>query len=375
MFSDLDPRSRWILLGLAAAGLSLRLGYVFLTREQAAHPDLFSFAPDALPFTHPFDTSPREPVFVWWLWLLGRLGLDSVAEIRAAGTLWFPPSLFLLFQLGRRLAGSPAAWTAAILFTFLPGQIQGDAVGLRHLLESAGLLLFLNALAFSPSLTPGFARAAGSFALITLTRLTYATSGALLLGWASLRSRRWKPLLAGIPAAILVLVHFANNRARFGDPLHSINLHTYWFANLENVGRPGFHPTEADRRKDVFRKSLTYRQWAFEAHTLPQYAGGTLVGYGRFLWDFPSKVYFRVGLPRAATGILLLWFFFSLGQALWTPRGRTLLIWTALLVFPYGFVGHVFWAGRFFLPFAPLALILMGRSGVEGWTRLRNAQR
>lgn len=365
MDSHVDNASRRTFWILAWLGLAIRLAYVYGTRDQGAHPDLFSFSPTLLPLTHPFDTSPREPVFVWWLWLLGKTGIHSVAAIRAAGTIWFVPSVWLLFRLARRWGGPVSAWIAIALFAFLPAQIQGDSIGLRHLLETTGLLVLLLFISEPPDQNGGFFRAAGSLAFLTLTRLTFATSGGLLLAWAALRTKRWVPLLAGIPAVILLLFHFHNNQVRHGDPLYSVNLHSYWFSNLEFIGRPGFPATDAERIKNTYKKSLTYRQWAFEYHTPAQYMKGTFVGFSRFFWDFFSKVYFRTGLPTLVTGIMLLWYLISWGFFLWLPAGKKVALWILFLVFPFGFIGHVFWAGRFFLPFTPLVLILMGQ-WIEG---------
>lgn len=342
-------------------GFLARVAWVVHDRAAAPHPDLMSFHPSQLPFTHPFDTSPREPFYVWWLWILGAVGADSTAAIRLLGTLWFLPNAFLLFQLVRRHWDDRTAWGALGLFAVLPGQIVSDGLGLRHLMETAGVLLFLTALRTDSTLGTrrSWFKAAGALAALVLTRVTYAATGGVFLTGAALKNRRWRPFFAGLPAALLLCFHLANNQRRNGDALYSVNLHSYWYANLEFVGRPGFHATDAERQRDVYRKSLTYRQWAFGAHTPAQYLAGTVQGYGRIFWTFFSQVYYRVGLPAVVTGALLALHLWGMLGALGGAPGRIALAALILLSFPYAFVGHVFWAGRFFVPFAPVALGLL----------------
>ncbi|HNI57192.1 MAG TPA: glycosyltransferase family 39 protein [Elusimicrobiota bacterium] len=355
-------------------GFLARVAWVVHDRAAAPHPDLMSFHPSQLPFTHPFDTSPREPFYVWWLWILGALGADSTAAIRLLGTLWFLPNAFLLFQLVRRHWDDRTAWGALGLFAVLPGQIVSDGLGLRHLMETAGVLLFLTALRTESSLESRrtWLQAAGAFAALVLTRVTYAVPGGIFLTAAAFKNRRWRPILAGLPAALLLCFHLANNQRRNGDALYSINLHSYWYANLEFVGRPGFPATEAERQRDVYRPSLNFRRWAFEAHTPAQYLAGTIQGYGRIAWTFFAQVYYRVGLPALLTGALLALHLWGLLGALGGTPGRVALAAWVLLNFPYAFVGHVFWAGRFFVPFAPLALGLLV-AGARDLTRRARA--
>lgn len=350
------------LLGLLAVlGFGVRAAYVLWTRDAAPHMDLGSFFPSALPFTHPFDTSPREPFFVWWLWALAKCGITSTAGIRLANALWFVPSLLLFFPLAARLLGRRPAWAAAALYAFLPGQVQSDATGLRHLIEGFGVLLLLGAVAAEPSLAAAgnWLRSAAALAVLALTRVNYAGSGLLLLAASALKGRAWRPLLALLPALLLLLGHLQNNRARHGDAMHSVNLHTHFFSNLEYIGRPGFSATFDEWQKNVYEPRLNFRQWAFERHTRWELVRDSAVGLWRGFWDFYDKVYFSLGLPSAARWLLLALYALGFGAALLTPGLRVIPLWLLLLTLPYAFVAHVFWAGRFFAPFAPLALLLV----------------
>lgn len=353
-FSGAEGRDRRLAAGLALAALALRLGYVLWTRGAAPHPDLGSFLPSSLPFTHPFATSPREPLFVWWLWLLGKLGAGSVTGIRLAGCLWSVPSLLLLRGLAAVFLGRRWALAAAALYAFLPAQVQSDALGLRHVIETPAVLLFCLAAA-RDGRDPR--RCAAALALLALTRVSYAFSGALLLAAQALRARSARPLLA-LLTLLLLAPHFADNKARHGEYLYSVTLHGRYIANMENLGRPGFPASVAEWQKDPYAPRLTARQWLFENHTRYELARDSLLGLFNGLWNFYFKVYFSIGLPIRAEIALLGLYLLGLGAAALTPGLRLPPLWLLLLTLPYAFTSHVFWAGRFFMPFAPLGLLL-----------------
>ncbi|MGQ0645482.1 MAG: hypothetical protein ACT4O3_08325 [Elusimicrobiota bacterium] len=349
-----------IFLGLLIlAGLAARLAWVAATRGDAAHPDLASFLAPAAAMSHPYDASWREPFFVWWLWLLLKLGAESTAALRAAGGLWFAPSAALLFLAARRLLGRRAAWPAAALFAFLPAQIQSDALGLRQSVETAALLGLLFLLLETPAL-PGRLRltgAAGAAAALVLTRISHLSSVFLLSAAAAWRARAWRPL--ALPAFVLLAAapFFHNAKVRFGDPLYTVNLTTYFHANMEYIGRPGFPATWEEWQKDVYKPSLTFRQWAFEYHTPREFAEESARGMVRCLWIFWEKIYFSVGLATAAKWFLLVLYAAGLASALFFPPWRFALAAYLLLLWPYAFPSHVFWAGRFFVPFSPFAVL------------------
>lgn len=369
-FSGPEGRRRAWLLALAALGLAARAGYVYWTRGAAPHPDLGSFLPASLPFSHPFDTSPREPLFVWWLWLLGKLGLGSLTAIRTAGCLWFLPSFFLFFSLATRLLGPGRALAAAALYAFLPAQVQSDALGLRNHLETFGLLLLLGALS-APARRREWLVPAAALALLVLTRVNYAAAGLVLLGVPAWRRRSLRPLLALLPALLALGLHLQNNFSRHGDALYSVNLHNRYIANMENLGRPGFPATVAEWQKDPYAARLTTRQWLFENHTPYELARDSVIGLGNGLWTFYWRVYFSLGLPGRAVVLLLGLYLLGFAFAALTPGLRRLPAWLVLLTLPYAFTSHVFWAGRFFTPFAPLALLLAVCGAGAAWDVLR----
>jgi 4-amino-4-deoxy-L-arabinose transferase-like glycosyltransferase len=356
---------------LAAAGLLLRLAYVWHTRAEPPHPDLGSFLPASVGFAHFFDTCPREPFHVWWLWLIGKFGAVSTAGIRLAGTLWFLPSFLLFCRLARRLLGERAALAAALLYVFLPAQVQSDCLGLRHVIEIFGVLLLLNTLFLPEGLRPRLAAggAAVSFITLVLSRVNYAGSGLLAAAYAGLRLRSPRPLLALLPALLLLGGHLYNNKARTGDFLYSVNMHTYFFTNLEYIGEPGFPATYEDWQKAPHTPALKFRAWAAR-HSPAEFLAGCAEGLYRGLWDFYLKVYFAAGLPAMLTWALLLLYAAGAAACALDARLRFLPVLLLLFNLPYAFVAHVFWAGRFYTPFAPLALLCCVRAGELALERL-----
>jgi hypothetical protein len=349
-----------MLWALAAAGMAVRWAHVFVTRAEPPHTDFASFANPALTMAHPYDTSFREPAFVWWLRLLGGLGVHSHPWVRAFTALWFVPVFFMAAEIADRSAGGKVSLAAAVLYAFLPAQVHADGLALRHGLEAFGVALLVRTLLRSPDLKDRgpWARAAGAAALLTLTRINFLASAALLLGWRALRGRSLRPLAALLPAVLLLLPHLWNNHRRFGDAFYSVNYHSYWFGNLEDIGKPGGPASYEDWHKDPYRKSRNFLDWRFKGRPLLSLARDLAVGLPRSLAVFYREVYFEEDLPASATWALLGLYALGFAAALRDPAGRT--VTEALIAFslPYALVIHVFWAGRFFVPFTPLVLAL-----------------
>lgn len=351
-----------VLALLAAAGLAARWIQTAMTAADAMHPDFGSFLQAAEVMRAPFDTGVREPGFVWWLWILKTCGAASNAAFRGATALWFLPALAGLHVLARRFLPPWGAWAAVAFYAFLPAQVQADTLGLRHVLEAAGVVWLLAALTQEQARSPwlALATAAAAAALLVACRVTHLATVGLLLAFALLRTRRAWPLAALLPALLIAGLHMRHNAAAFGNPTESVDRHTYWFANLEYIGRPGFPASMEEWQKDSYKKSLTFRQWAFQSHTPGEFVQETFLGYFRCLHIFFQKVYFSPGgrlqpLAWIPVGLYL----FGLGLAFLRPSHRPLAAALSVFLLPYAFVSHVFWAGRFFVPVSPFVLILM----------------
>jgi hypothetical protein len=91
-------------------------------------------------------------------------------------------------------------------------------------METTGLLVLSKALLQAPArpFRRTFLETAGSLAALVGTRLTYATSGGILIALAAWRARRPWLLLSGIPAALILGLHLLNNQKHFQDPIDEI---------------------------------------------------------------------------------------------------------------------------------------------------------
>jgi hypothetical protein len=78
-----SPKGRlfWTTLLVIAGGFFFRLWYLSWSPYES--PDTGVFLQLSRTMTHPFDTSPREPVFVWWMGLLDRWELSSFKPTQA----------------------------------------------------------------------------------------------------------------------------------------------------------------------------------------------------------------------------------------------------------------------------------------------------
>ncbi|HNC74715.1 MAG TPA: hypothetical protein PK362_07530 [Elusimicrobiota bacterium] len=369
---SLSRRARLSLFAVLGLGYAARVGWIFQDKASSPHPDLPSFIEPSLRLLNPFDSGMREPGFVWWLWLIRQFGVSGFLGIRLVTALWFIGTAAFVFFLARRLLGEKRAWIVLGFYSFLPTQIQADGLGMRHLVESFGMAWMLWALLTAEGLSPSrrWVHAAASVALLVMVRISFLGSSALFLLYGALR-RRSRALLAALaPALFLLFFHFRANERRFGDPFYTINIHSYWFANAEFIGQPGFPASFEEWQKDAHRKTLTYRQWMFDRHSPMEIVGAHLVGYYRFFWFSPEKTYFPAWfgpLRWLALGALLVGF----GTAFYSAALRPVLMAMTFYAWPYAFPGHVHWAGRFFVPVSYLFLILIVAGGETLWGFLR----
>jgi hypothetical protein len=353
-------RSRW-LWALAAAGLAARLAFIYATRAEAPHTDFASFLSPSQTLAHPYDTSFREPLFVWWLWFLGKLGITAYPWIRAATALWFLPCLFLAARTADRLTDGKTGLAAAALYAFLPSQIHADGLALRHLMEGAGAAWLVVVLLENPGLSDrkSWGGAAGAAAALALTRINHLFGAGALLALTALRAKSFRPAAAVLPAILALLPHLAHNARAFGDPLYSVNVHSRWFSNLENIGKPGFPATQEEWQKAPYQGGERFADWRFRGRSPFRLLADAALGTFKTLTTFYKTVYFSENLPAAAGWVLFGLYLVGFAAALGAPPGRTVCAALVLFSFPYALVIHVFWAGRFFVPFTPWVLPLV----------------
>lgn len=353
-------RQWFFLIVVLILGYAARVGWILSDKAALPHPDLPGFIEPSLHLINPFNTGMREPGFVWWLWLIRHCGITSFIGIRLVTAVWFFGTSVLLFLLSRHLMGRKRAWAVVCLYAFLPTQIQADGLGMRHLVESFGMAWMAWLLLTGPTLTRSglWIHSAVCLALLVMTRVSFLGSGALMILYDAIRRRTWVQTTALAPALLLLLFHLRANERQFGDPFYTVNIHSYWFANAEFIGKPGFPSSFEDWQKNPHQKSLTYREWMFDHHTPAEIVGAHLVGYFRFFWYSPEKTYFPSWfgpLRWLLLGALLVGY----GLAPFSATFRPVLILMTIYAWPYAFPGHVHWAGRFFVPVSFLFLMLV----------------
>jgi len=370
------PREIVAMTTIMGVGLILRLIYIDVFRAQPFPPDVpWSVM---LSMQGPFDTVPKEPLFVWWLKGLYGAGAEGFLMVRTWTVLWYLPTAIVLWAGGRSILGRWSLFALG-LHAALPAQIAADANGERHVLETF-FTVVLWASMFYPRrqrILPGVT----ALAALTLTRLNLGAAGAL--AWATrLRSKKDIAVFgaAVITAGLCVLPHFTANWKKTGDPFYSVNLHAYWFANKEFIGQPGFARSAEEWQKDAYRPSLNYRQWAFRAHTPGIYLKETLAGYPRIFRLEIVNTLLGLKLPAPIRWALTTALLVGLLGSVVLPGFRPTLVLGVCLLFPFAFVSHVHMAPRFFVPTYPLVAItvaagirilaLGGRRAAARWRRI-----
>ena len=349
-----------LLLGLLILlGVVFRLLFIDYFRTQPFPPDLPWGIMQSM--QSPYDTIPREPLFVWWLWGLFKAGASGFLTVRTWTFLWYIPTALVLWVGSRRLLGR-WAWVVLVLYSALPAQIASDANGERHLLETFFTVLLWNALFIQglPDKVKSGGRGAVALAGMFLTRINLGVSA--VLAWGACVRRRNQGIvfaLGLLPSILLLLPHFMANKRKTGDYFYSLSIHSYWFANKEFIGQPGFPATFEEWQTDPYRPSLTYRQWAFEAHSFRDYVTETVLGYKRILGGHFASFHLSVKLPPWIRLWLVLCMAVGLCGGFWFSAFRGSILFLATLIFPFAFVSHVHMAARFYSNMAPLIYVFI----------------
>ncbi len=260
----------------------------------------------------------REPLWPWILraWFLIFPGTNASAmhcslfvSVAAMG---------LAAVVGRRVFGDFPGLIGVAALAITPEWIGMSARVLRHDLV---LLLILLGLGLKTWKTleraPYFRSSAWGLwgAAIMLTQFSFLLFVFPMLAWEAVRTR-WKPteyaLAAGI-LALLITPHLMFN-ARFqdsGDPLFSSSIHTLYYFNKENIGKPGFPSALEFRENPYVGEPMSTAEFFFKHHTFLEVVKIHLKGYWNlFVWVQPRIYLFRgvewLMLPGLLGGIELL---------------------------------------------------------------------
>jgi hypothetical protein len=226
-----------LLFVLLCAGAYLRWKQLAQSFLSPLFPDAEIAAAIAARMRHPWDTSVREPLWIWVIRINEWLGLDPSLRTRLFS---FGASLLLLvaaYVLARRyLSSVPTGLLTLALLTVHPYLVASSSTGLRTELQAAVLV----ATAFFALVPMAERRRVIGYSITAVVGvLTYL--GALLpavamLGWAWWKHRMHLRSVAIILTLIMLFLApvMAHNWIEFRDPLYSTNTFAaVWYRNYE----------------------------------------------------------------------------------------------------------------------------------------------
>lgn len=264
----------------------------------------------------------REPFFVLIVKAVLMLLGDSETHVRLVSFFASLLVIGLTYRLGTRLFGPLLGLTgAAVMAVNLP-LVRESVRGLRLEVELILLLLLVEVLFVHParSRTSGVGNLrapwprivlAGVLAgLLTLTRSTYLVPlmPVLVFGaWRCVPRRAW--LAAGLALCLMVglqLPHRWNMYRLHGNAFQDVSHYPHWFMNAELAGQqPSFR-----EKRDMWRiagegSGLTYGDYLFKLHTIPEVIVGTARGFWKMIRHMEVIAFHREVARR--TGLHLGW--------------------------------------------------------------------
>lgn len=308
--------TRFALAGTMVWAANLRLVELMQFGLAAPNADTIEYLNLAATMASPYDTSVREPLWIWmirgWSWLAGydtlpvriftvmiSVGLLVVAYrffrdytghplpgILVAALLGTNPYLVTLSTRGLRDEAFVAAVLCTTYFVFVRGttlSLRGQAVGLALSGAAAQLLRFNSYLFLVP----------------------------LLLVW-SWKQRSAKPHYALLPLVFIAAMsapHLIHNFRAYGDPMYSINVHAPWARNQEFlvIKRTGCEgcPSPAELTHDLYAGApVTATEYLLGMHSVQELASITGRGYLNFYLT-PTDLFATQTGTRSAGGYAL----------------------------------------------------------------------
>ncbi|MFN8391154.1 MAG: glycosyltransferase family 39 protein [Bdellovibrionota bacterium] len=367
--SSLQEKVSLWLVGIVA--LVYELKWLVASYKQPLDPDAQNYYLMADQMQSLYDTNVREPLIIWTsklgMWLFGA----DHFSLRLVGAFFFVLTAIGFYRFVRDVTGeSFVALAAALLFATNSFLRELAVRGVRDT-PTLSFLIMLSyfTLVRAPWLTDG-RRIAGlsvSWALLSLTRLSFLAPGLLLIGYAFWKHRLRKQLFA-LPLAAIVLAivpHLLNNQRVFHDPFYSLNIHAVWWRNYEfvikkKVGCEGC-PTEEEFNKSSYSGSpvSTFR-YVFLMRPLSETIGRALEGYKDML--FTDGDFFR-GMLGSKTSLWFWLFLVGLVSLFATKARDTLLVpLIAMNIFPFTYALDM--DIRLFSPFVPFMILCVGAAGM-----------
>lgn len=238
----------------------------------------------------------REPFFLMVAHAYFDVLGSSDFHLRVVSSTLSVLSVPLTFIAARRRLSWPAAFVVAGLVAFNRPLVDESFRGLRTELELCLVLVLYVLLDRRPSARPRWeAILTGLVGLaLVLTRTFYLPMILVAVG-ISFLARYRPPRRALLPlsmAAALVVGAVVGHRLamyeRQGDAFFDTASYARWNANVEQFERgghlshPELFPTEIEyiEQGPYFGPRITYAQYLFELHTVPQVVAGTAAGFG-----------------------------------------------------------------------------------------------
>ncbi|MBI4656602.1 MAG: glycosyltransferase family 39 protein [Elusimicrobia bacterium] len=311
-----------ILSVITAAGLILRCMMFYNYWNMPLEGDAVGYWNYArfLKISTPFNTGPREPLFIWLLWLAKTLFGDSERTSRFL-TLFFSCSIIpMTWMLARRLGMKISAHIAAIFAAINPFSVFMSVQGLQLEFFTFLILVFSSLWLEKRTSSSGAAGAA-----LILTRIQSAAAVFPLALITALKSRQ-KPgqvfVLFLLPALTLALVLVAA-KANTGRFTGNLDHAARYYAAAETKGDPGMAQSMGD---------MNLEKYLFSGNAVFRLALKTAEGYFQIIFN-PFNSFNRIFLNSHYSrpwNILLLPFLWS---GLWfflSGRGNRSFLWLPL---------------------------------------------
>jgi 4-amino-4-deoxy-L-arabinose transferase-like glycosyltransferase len=277
------------LVGLAGA----TRWHVLLNRVyRGLDPDVITVAAIARQMRHLYDTSFREPLWVW----MARASLGIVHDPEWAMRLYSFVLSLLIVVIGYRLVRDylqdlGTALLTSLLLASHEYLIASSARGLRTELYMFALAAVVYFLFVPSSRLKSSRRIAGlslSVAAATMTQLGTLITAIPLLVLARYRHRlSWRAVvLPLVVTAAAIAPYLRYSQMKFHDPLWSQNVHASFYRNYEylavtNVGCDGCPSRQEYATNSYAGRPVTMNEYIFGMHPLSVVTGRVLSGYGQ----------------------------------------------------------------------------------------------
>ena len=380
---------------LVLAGAWLRLGFLVGALSAPLDPDAQGYLVYATKFSltgphHPYSAhfGEREPLYIGLAHFFLRLVGGGDYHLRLFTFLLSLTLIWASARFGRARFGLAGGTFIGALVAFnWPLSFESP----RGLRLEAEVLLWLGFLwvAFLWRRPSGWVKAlaiglvGGALALLRTTYLPVVVAlSAVAFVEHPRHGFRWLryAALAALLAVGTIVPHRAAMYQIHGDPFWDTTNYARWNANMEFAGRPGF-PSRAELEKNAYvGPRMTYREYMFGLHTVPELIEGTFRGYWKLFRGMRSDLIpTRERLPflalnltlqvLAAAGFVLALFS---SRDRWLPLAFVLAEWAPSFLYDRALVEpyrHTYQGYPLFLMAAVLAVCVVARS--VGLARLR----